>query len=428
MTFIAFIVVSTVLLLPPWASRAGRSVSLIDALFTATSAVCVTGLTTVPTSDWSTAGQVVILVGIKVGGIGIMTIAALLSLIVSRRLGLTQRLLAASETRTGRLGEVGSLVRVVVVTSLSIEAIIAVVLIGRFAYLGQDLGEAVWHGVFYAVSTFNNAGFVPNAEGLVPFAGDPIVLLPIMIGVFIGALGFPILRNIATSWRRPSTWTLTTKLTLTMAVALLLLSTVMIGLVEWSNPATFGALNSGETVLNIFFHGTMGRSGGFSTVDIGQFDQSTLLSQDALMFVGGGPGSTAGGIKVTTLAVMLLAIRAEARGDRDIEAFGRRISPSVLRVAITVSVASFVIIFIATLMLLPLTPASTANVLFESISAYATCGLSTGLSATLPWTGKLILAVLMLAGRLGTVTLAAAVSVSSRRRVIRLPSERPIVG
>jgi Trk-type K+ transport system membrane component len=412
----------------PWATASGRAASAIDAFFTATSAVCVTGLTTVPgDAYWSPFGDAVILFGIKVGGLGIMTIGALFTLVIARRLRLTQRLLAASETRTG-LGEVGSLVRSVAIWSTAIELVIAATLIPRFLALGESTGNAIWHGLFYGIGAFNNAGFTPSGPGLEPFAQDWAVLLPIAVGVFVGALGHPALLGIAHRLRHPGRWNLSTKLTVAMSLALLGLSAIVITAQQWRDPDTFGPLGPSGKLLGGLFAATMTRSGGYATVDPVDFHPATMLVTDVLMFIGGGPVSTAGGIKVTTLAVMLLAIRAEVRGDRDIEAFRRTIPPTVLRVAVTVSVASISFVLLGAIVLVGLTAAPVDHVLFEVISAFSTCGLSTGLSATLPPAGKLILIVMMLAGRLGPITLASALALSNRRRVIRLPEERPIVG
>jgi Trk-type K+ transport system membrane component len=418
----------TVMLMAPWATATGLPANPIDAFFTATSAVCVTGLTTVPTGEyWSTWGHVAILIGIKVGGMGIMTIGALFTLLISRRLRLTQRLLAASETRTG-LGEVGSLVRSVAVISTAVELATAATLWPRFSALGEAGGQAAWHALFYGVGAFNNAGFVPTAAGLAPFASDWLVLGPIAIGVFVGALGHPVLLNVFRRLRHPGRWSLTTKLTLTMALTLLIVSAIAIGTQQWGNPDTFGGMNPSAAVLNSLFAATMTRSGGFSTVAVADFPPATMLLDMVLMLIGGGPVSTAGGIKVTTLAVMLLAIRAEVRGDRDIEAYRRRIPPTVLRVAVTVTLAAISFVLLGAVAVLSLSAAPVDHVLFEVISAFSTCGLSTGLSATLPVPGKCVLIVMMLVGRLGPITLASALALSNRRRVIRLPEERPIVG
>jgi Trk-type K+ transport system membrane component len=426
--FVAIIAGVAVALMTPWASASGRGTNPVDALFTATSAVCVTGLTTVPTGAyWSTFGHAVILVGIKVGGLGIMTIGALFTLLISRRLRLTGRLLAATETRTG-LGEVGSLVRSVAIWSTAIELVIGTMLFARFAALGAPAGEAAWQALFYGIGAFNNAGFVPTPDGLVPFRQDWAVLLPMAVGVFVGALGHPALLTIGRRWRHPRRWPLSTKLTLTTSAILLGASTVLITAQEWANPDSFGGLNGSSTVLNGMFAATMTRSGGFATVDVAGMHPATRLLDMVLMLIGGGPVSTAGGIKVTTLAVMALAIRAEVRGDRDIEAFRRSIPPTVLRVAVTVAAAAVTFVLAGTAILLWFTDAPVDHVLFEVVSAFSTCGLSTGLSATLPAAGKAVLMVMMLTGRLGPITLASALALSNRRRVIHLPEERPIVG
>lgn len=427
--FAAVISLFTLLLMAPWATTSGKSAPFIDALFTATSAVCVTGLVVVPTGTyWSTYGQVVILVGIKIGGLGVMTLASILGMAVSRRIGLTQKLLTASETKTTRLGEVGSLVRVVIITSTTIELTIALLLLPRFVVLEETFGEAAWHGLFYGISAFNNAGFIPTAEGLTPYVGDWMLLMPIIVGVFIGSLGFPVILNIMRNRRRASRWSLHTKLTLTTSAVLVVVAVVLFAAFEWTNEKTLGPLSLDEKILASLFAGVMPRSAGFSTIDINGMHESSWLITDALMFVGGGSASTAGGIKVTTLAVMLLAIVSEARGDRDLEAFGRRVPRETLRLAVAVSFIGATAVLVASLLLLEITGWTLDVILFETISAFATVGLSTGVTADLPTAGKYVLVVLMFIGRTGTMTLAAALALRDRRRVIRYPEERPIIG
>ncbi len=427
--FAIVIAVFTLLLWTPFATASGEQPALVDAIFTATSAATITGLVVVPTGTyWSTAGLLTILVAIKVGGLGVMTIASLLGLAVSRRIGLTQRLLVSSETKTTRLGEVGSLVRTVIVTSTTIELAIAVVLFPRFLLDDDGVGTAAWHAAFYAVSAFNNAGFIPTDVGLTPYVSDAWVLLPIIVGVFIGSLGFPVILNVTRLLRQPRRWSLHTKLTLATSGALVAFGSLVIAAFEWTNPDSFAPLDPAGTALASLFAGVMPRSGGFSTVDIGQMHEGSWLLLDALMFVGGGSASTAGGIKVTTLAVMLLAIVAEARGDRDVEAFGRRLTQDTLQVAIAVAFVSATIVLTASLLLLAITGLTLDVVLFEVISAFATCGLSTGITASLPDAAKYVLSVLMFIGRTGTMTLAAALALRNRRRVVRYPEERPIIG
>ena len=425
--FAGVIGVFTALLLMPQATADGRGASVADALFTATSAVCITGLTTVDTATyWSTWGQVVILVGIKVGGLGVMTLASLLGMAVSRRIGLTQRLLTASETKISRLGEVGALLQVIVVTSTTLELAIATALFPRFLVLRETVGEAAWHAIFYGVSAFNNAGFVPTAGGLVEHPSDWWLGAPILLGVALGSLGFPVILDIWRRGRAFSHWTLHTKLTLATSAFLTVGGAVVIGIFEWNRTESFGGLDTSGKFLASLMAGVMPRSGGFATVETGSMHEASWLFTDALMFVGGGSASTAGGIKVTTLAVMVLAIIAEARGDRDVEAFGRRIPRESLRLAVAVAFVGATIVLVSSLALLELTGEKLDRVLFEVISAFATVGLSTGI--VLPESAKYLLSALMFVGRTGTMTVAAALALRDRRRVIRYPEERPILG
>lgn len=427
--FALVIAVVTAGLAAPWATASGRPAPFVDALFTAASASTVTGLVVVPTGEyWSAWGLVVIIVAIQIGGLGVMTLASLLGMAVSRRIGLTQRLLVSSETKETRLGEVGSLIRTVVITSVALELTIAVILFPRFLMFDEDVGEAAWHAAFYAISAFNNAGFVPTSYGLEPFVSDWWVLMPIIIGVFIGSLGFPVILNVARHLREPRRWSLHSKLTVTTSLGLVVAGSVLVAAFEWTNPDTFKPLGPSATALASLFAGVMPRSAGFSTVDVGEMHEGTWLLMDALMFVGGGSASTAGGIKVTTLAVMLLAILAEGRGDKDVEAYGRRIPREALQVAIAVSLVSATFVLVSSLLLLAMTGLALDQVLFEVISAFATCGLSTGITPGLPDGAKYVLTVLMFIGRTGTMTLAAALALRNRRRVIRLPEERPIIG
>lgn len=434
LVFASVIGLFTALLSLPAASADGQRMPFVDALFTATSAVCVTGLTTVDTGTaWSPFGQVVILAGIKVGGLGIMTLAALLGLAVSRRLGLTQRLLTANESRATGLGDVKSLLGAAVVISAVVETILALMLFPRFLAHGLEPLYAGWHSVFYSVSAFNNAGFSPQG-GLGPYISDGWVLIPIALGVMIGALGFPVYLALIRNWRRPREWPLHTKLTLVTSGILTVVSAVLLGIFEWTNPRSLGSSGTAESTLNLFFMSVNQRSGGFSTLDIGATHEHTWLLEDVLMFIGGGSGGTAGGIRVTTLAVLLLAVWAEVRGRRDVEAFGKRIGTEVVRVAVSVMLFSLIIVIVGTGVILVQTagmPGYTMDrVLYEVVSAFATCGLSVGISggADTPDSVHYTLTALMFIGRVGSMTLAAALALNKQRRVIRYPSERPIIG
>ncbi|MEO7005522.1 MAG: potassium transporter TrkG [Terrimesophilobacter sp.] len=440
--FTGLVLIMTAILSLPIAAASRSATPLADALFTAVSSICVTGLNTVNmATHWSTFGNVVILIGLEVGGIGVLTLASMLGLIVSRRLGLRARLMAASDSnplrihhgpvaegQAVRLGEIGGLLATVAISVFTIEIVLTALITPRLLLAGSDPWHAIWEGFYFATSAFTNTGFVPHVQGLAPFATDPWMLSVIAIGVFLGSLGFPVIFALTKGWRTPRRWSIHVKLTLVTTLVLIVLGAIALGALEWNNPNTLGGQDPTVRPMTASFLSVMTRSGGFSTVDVGQMHGSTLLVMDMLMFVGGGSASTAGGIKVTTLAVLFLAAFAEARGDQDMQVFGRRIPSDVLRLAVSVVLWGATIVAIATIALLSVTKAPLDHVLFDVISAFGTCGLSTGVTEGLPDVGKYILAATMWAGRVGTVTLAAALAASQRRQLFRFAEERPIVG
>lgn len=424
--FAFIILIITSLLLMPFAKAGAGSASFLEALFTATSAVCVTGLTIVDSATyWTGFGHAIIAIGLQIGGLGVMTLASLLGLAVSRHIGLTQRLLAASETKS-KLGDVGGLLKAVVITSLSAELLIAVALFPSIMAREDTFLGALGHSIFMALSTFNNAGFVIADAGLTGFVGSWAILVPIILGTMAGAIGFPVILNISRNPRSPKRWSLHTKLTLVTYFSIWVIAVVAIGALEWNG--AFGDLNTNERVLASLFQGTTPRSSGLSTVDIGAMSEGTWFVMDVLMFIGAGSAGTGGGIKVTTFAVLVLAIIAEARGDRDTEVFGRRIPADVHRLAISATFLGAFLVGLATLVILSVSNQPLSRVLFDVISAFATVGLSTGITPDLPSSAKLVLVVLMYLGRVGTMTFAAALALRSRRRVVRLPEDRPIIG
>lgn len=431
--FVIAISVFTSLLAAPFSSNSGQPTALHDALFTAVSAVCVTGLTTVSTAvHWSFLGQLIMLIATFVGGLGILTLASIFSLAVSRKLGVRGKLMAQNSMNTSgasALGEVGSLLRIVIGTAISLQALIALLLIPRFYALGESTLSAIWHGVFYAVSAFNNAGFTPHSDGLVPYETDLWILGPLMLGVFLGSLGFPVIMVLLAHKFNYKKWNLHTKLTLLVTLILLVAGTFLWLLIEWNNPRTIGSLTTGDKLTHGLFASIMTRSGGFNLVDQNHIEQVTVLLTDALMFAGGGSASTAGGIKVTTIAVVFLAIMAEVRGDNDMRAFGRRIPDGAMRVAVSVVAMGATLVMVATGLLLAIdSEVGLSRALFESISAFGTVGLSMGVSADMPPAGKYVITVLMFAGRIGSITLASALTMRHRNSLYSLPEERPIIG
>ncbi|KRC61880.1 potassium transporter Trk [Agromyces sp. Root81] len=440
--FAALIVLFTVLFSLPIASADRQMTPLHDAVFTAVSVICVTGLATVDmATHWSPFGNVLVFIGVNIGGVGVLTLASILGLVISRRLGLRAKLIAASDTNPSRihvgpvserqavrLGEVGGLLATVAISALVIEVTIAIGMIPSMLAAGYDAWHSFWYSFYYSAMAFTNTGFSPNPGGLEPLVGDYWFQSLLMLGVFLGSLGFPVIFALARAWRQPRRWSVHVKLTLATTTILFVAGAAMFLLLEYGNPKTYGQLDAGPTVFQSFFMSMMTRSGGFATIDMHDLNGSSMLVSDMLMFIGGGSASTAGGIKVTTLAVLFLAAFAEARGAPSMEAFGRRIPRDMLRLSVSVVLWGATIVAVSSIAILQITKQPFDYVLFDVISAFATCGLSTGLTAELPPEGVYVMAATMFMGRVGTVTLAAALAASQRRQLFKRPEERPIVG
>lgn len=430
LAFLAAIALGTALLMLPAARAGAGSASLITAFFTATSAVCVTGLVVVDTGTyWSGFGQAVILVLFQLGGFGMMTSATLLGLLVNRQLRLRSRLLLQAETHSLGLGDVGSVAMLVLAVTVGIEVVVAALLALRFAWsYGFSWQEAAWQGFFHSVSAFNNAGFSTWGDSVSRFVGDAAVLGPLMVAIVIGGVGFPVLHELWRMRGSPRPLSIHAALTLWGSTGLLLGGAVVLLLVEWNNPKTLAVLDVPTRLLAALFTSVSARTAGFNAIDIGALRLESLNLHYLLMFIGGGSAGTAGGVKVTTFFVLLLIVWSEIRGYPDVEFKGRRIASTTLRQALTILVLSAGAIVLGTLAIVPMTPIAYERVLFEVISAFATVGLSTGITADLPPAGHLVLAALMFTGRVGVVTLAAAFAVNIARRPYRFPEEKPIVG
>ena len=414
----------------PASDAVAGSASFTDALFTAVSALCVTGLSVVETHIyWSTFGHVVILVLIQIGGLGVMTFASLVGLAVIGRFSFRSRLQAIAENRSQDLNGTPRVIAGVVRISLATEAMVALALALRFWLgYGKDPGEALWLGVFHAVSAFNNAGFSLFPRNFEDYASDPLICLPLAAAVIIGGLGFPVLIQLRRAWGKPLRWSVNTRLVLWGTLILLPAGTVFIALCEWSNPQTLGALSGPERILAAFFMSVQTRTAGFSSLDVSQMDPLSWLGMDVLMFVGAAPAGTGGGIKVTTFAVLFFAVVAEARGNPEVTALGKTLPAYTARQALVVVLVAAGLIVSATAALMAMTDYPMDRLLFETVSAFGTVGLSTGVSSALPVAGELILVVLMFTGRLGPILLASALALQERRLKYRLPEERPIIG
>jgi Trk-type K+ transport system membrane component len=393
--FVGAIAVGTLLLLLPVAAS-GEPASFMEALFTATSAVCVTGLIVTDTPVfWSGFGEAVILVLIQIGGLGVMTVASLLGVLVTRRLDLSSRLVAAASTRTVGLGDVRrTLVRVVVLAAV-VEGAVALVLTVRFAVAyDEPLGRALWHGVFHAVSAYNNAGFALFSLSLMDFVADPWIVVPICLATIVGGLGLPVVLEVLRERLHPVRWSVHTKITLLMTALLLVGGTVFFLVAEWDNAATMGTLDTGGRLLASFTQSAQARTAGFNS----------------------------------TFAVLAVVIWSELRGDPDATVFDRRISPATQRQALTLALLAVAIVVLPTLWMTALSPFTVDQILFEVTSAFTTTGLSTGITAQLAWYHQVVLVLLMFIGRLGPITLGTALALRARGRLYRLPESAPIIG
>lgn len=446
--FTLLIGIFTVILTLPFANVKGEFTPLVDAFFTAVSAMCVAGLSTVDNAaHWSIYGDAVILLAAQIGGIGVLSLAAILGLTVSSKLGLKHRLLAKSDagapqndagadtyaSRGTGLGDIRGVLFAIIISTLSIEGLLLLLFLPQMLLAGYDFPHALWYSLYVAITSFTNTGFLPMHDGLTRFIGNPFMLNTMALGVFLGSIGFPVIFALwrwfrLAGWRTHARIGLHAKLTLVTTLILIVAGWAAIALLEYNNQRTFGSQGFWDTALHSFYTSVMTRSGGFSVVDPAQMQHSTHLLIDMLMFVGGGSASTAGGIKVTTLAVLFLAAWAEARGYSDVQTFGRRIPSETLRVAVSVVIWGATAVSLSSIIIAHLTGAELGRVVFEVISGFTSCGLSTGLSAELDDVSKIVLAVTIWAGRVGTVTLATAIAATKRNQLFRFPEERPIVG
>jgi trk system potassium uptake protein TrkH len=340
----------------------------------------------------------------------------LLLLLVGRRTGLRDRILVQASTGVPELGSVTQLVRRIAIFTIVAEGIGTVILAAAFAARGHDPFGAAWMGLFHAVSGFNNAGFdlMGDFASLSGFADDPFVLAPLAVLIVLGGLGYAIVGDVLAK-RRWGRYALETKIVVLTTIALIVGGTVAIGAFDWENPATLGGLPVEQRPLNALFESVTLRTAGFSALDTGALSEASLFVVMALMFIGGASGSTAGGIKVNTFSVLLVAIVSTARGRPSAEAFGRRIPHILIYRALSVALLSIAALFLISLGLELSAPAAGfVEVLFEAVSALGTVGASTGITPQLPDPSRFILVLAMFAGRLGPLTLVLALTARAR--------------
>lgn len=427
--FTILILIGTLLLALPQSSTSGTSVGLLNALFTATSAICVNGLVVVDTgSVYSTLGQVIIMILIQVGGLGFMTFGVMVAIVLGKRIGLKQRLLIQQTTHSTSAQGLVKLSLYMVLISFAFETLGTILLAIRWHELGW--GQALYYGLFHSVSAFNNAGFALWSDSLSSFVGDPVVNITIVMLFVIGGLGYIVVVDLfrKRSWRKLS---LHSKIVILGTGILFVFGFAAILTLESWNPATFGNLNGFERVLAAFFQGMTPRSSGFNTIDISSMLAASQFIIIILMFIGAASGGTGGGIKINTLVVLILATIQTFRGGGQVHAFQRKIAIETVLRALAVVMSSLVAVLVVALLLTVsegMLEEHFLEVLFEATSAFSTTGLSMGLTSELSPAGKFIVIITMFAGRLGPLTLAYALAQKKRSSKIGYAEDHVLIG
>ena len=427
--FAAVILIGTLLLMLPFSSASGHSLRFIDALFTATSATCVTGLVVVDTGSYfSGFGQTVILVLIQIGGLGFMTMATLFALLMKRKISLRDRLILQEAMNQSSMEGIVRLIRKVLVYSLVIEASCAVLLTLRWA-ADMPFGRALYYGLFHAVSMFNNAGFdiFGDYRSLTAYAGDPVVNIVVMFLIISGGIGFIVMADLI-DYRKSRRLLLHSKVVLSTTAALILTGALVIFVFEFTNTRTLGSLNLGSKIWAAFFQAVSPRTAGPNTVDIAGMRQASQFFIVVLMFIGASPGSTGGGIKTTTFTLMVGAVVSMLRGREDIVLFRYRLAQERVFKALTITLLALLLIVSVSMVLSTTEGRPFLMILFETTSAFATVGLSMGMTPELSEAGKILLCLTMFAGRLGLLTLAYALGPKQGKPLYKYPEGKMIIG
>ena len=418
LVFLAIIFAGAGLLMLPISSRSGETTPFLTALFTATSCTCVTGLSLVDTGTyWSGFGHAVMLGLIQIGGLGFMTVVTLFFMIMNRRIGLKDRLVMAQSLGMEDLNAIVAMVKKVLIRTMIVEGVGAVLLTIRFCFQ-MSPGKALWWGVFHSVSAFCNAGFdimghVEAGGSLMMYTTDWAVNAIIMALILVSGLGFFVWDDVLKNrrFRRLSVYS---RLVLTMTAILFLGGSVLFALLEWNNPATLGGLSVGEKLMAAAFQSVTTRTAGFYSIPQGALTGASKAVTDVLMFIGGSSGSTAGGAKTVTIVVLVLSVVASARGSSRVTVFRRTVQSRQISDAVAVVGMMFAVAFAGAVYLSAANGLNFADCIYETVSAIATVGLSTGLTASVNVVSKLLLIVLMFFGRVGVMTVSLGFLLSNR--------------
>ncbi len=431
--FAGVILLGAILLSLPVSSQEGHSIGFINALFTATSAVCVTGLVVVDTGTyWSTFGKMVILLLIQFGGLGFMTMATSMAIVIGKRISLRGRMVMQEALNQETIQGVVKLTQIIILTTLGIEAVGAVLLSIKFVPM-YGWTKGICYGIFHSISAFCNAGFdiLGGGTSLMPFSTDVLVNFTIMFLIVLGGLGFTVMIDLfQLSTKKKKKLSLHSKFVLKLTVILLVSGFFMVLLLEYSNPATMGDMNFGEKVVAASFHSVTPRTAGFNTLSMADLRMPTKFLTIFYMFIGGSPGSTAGGIKTTTFGLVILLVISLITDKDDIEFANRRFATdTVMRALALLSIALFIVIVVTFVLTCTETGISFLELLFEAVSAFGTVGLTLGCTSQLSIAGKLIITITMFFGRLGPLTIAMGLARRKHKKALyRYPEGKIMVG
>jgi len=427
--FLTVIIIGTILLNLPAASSTGKSVGFINALFTATSATCVTGLIVLDTGkDFSTFGQLIILILLQCGELGIMTMSTMFAFLMGKRISLRQRLIMQESLNQFSIGGLVRLAKYILIFTVIIEGVGATILF--FSFYWQRIYspvQALYLGVFHSISAFCNAGFSLFSDSIMRYKGDLIINLTFIALIILGGIGFLVLLELF-QYGKNGTLSLHANLALKISLILILIGFIVIYLIESNNPFTLGNLNLSEKIYASLFQSVTARTAGFNTIHIGSMLNPTLFLIIILMFIGASPGSTGGGVKTTTFGLLILYVWSSLTGKEEINLFKRRVSPNIIPKALTVITLSLALVTIMTILLSYVEGENFIKILFEVVSAFGTVGLSTGITPSLSVAGKIIVIITMFTGRVGPLGLALALIQRREPEVIKYPEEKVMVG
>jgi trk system potassium uptake protein TrkH len=429
--FATLIFIGSLLLNLPIASKSGESVGYINALFTAASAVAVTGLVVVDTlTHWTTFGHVIIIILIQIGGLGFITMGTLFAFLLGRKISLRERMVMQEALNKITVAGVVKLAKYVLIMTFIIEGIGAAILATRFIPI-YGYGKGIWYSVFHAISAFCNAGFdlIGNFQSLTPFVNDVVVSFVVMILIILGGIGFVVILEVLDK-KRFKLLSLHSKLAITMTAALLLIGFVMVMGLEYNNPNTMGDLPWYGKITSGLFHSVTPRTAGFNTLPMNLLMTGTLFMTIVFMFIGGSSAGTAGGVKVTTVGLVLATIGSVLKGKDETEAFDRTIPRDLINKALTILGLSIGLVLLVTTILSITEDATFLEILFESVSAFGTVGLSMGITTKLSTVGRLVITFTMFFGRVGPLTVFMALGERRQKpqSTVSYPNERVVIG